>query len=120
MDTFERRVPQFTAVLGVVVHGGIVRRRCGPVAERAGGYSAALRAAQLGKRVGLVERDERIGGTCLLRGCIPAKALLQSAAVMDTVERAAEWGIKASGEPDWTAVKAFEDKIVKRGDHECG
>ena len=79
-----------------------------------GGYSAALRAAQLGKRVGLVERDERIGGTCLLRGCIPAKALLQSAAVMDTVERAAEWGIKASGEPDWTAVKAFEDKIVTK------
>lgn len=79
-----------------------------------GGYSAALRAAQLGKRVALVERDERLGGTCLLRGCIPAKALLQSAAVMDTVERAAEWGIKASGEPDWSAVRAFEDKIVTK------
>jgi dihydrolipoamide dehydrogenase len=79
-----------------------------------GGYSAALRAAQLGKRVALVERDERLGGTCLLRGCIPAKALLQSAAVMDTVERAAEWGIKASGEPDWSAVKAFEDRIVTK------
>jgi dihydrolipoamide dehydrogenase len=80
----------------------------------AGGYSAALRAAQLGKRVALVERDERLGGTCLLRGCIPAKALLQSASVMDTVERAAEWGIKASGEPDWSAVKAFEDRIVTK------
>ena len=79
-----------------------------------GGYSAALRAAQLGKRVALVERDERLGGTCLLRGCIPAKALLQSAAVMDTVDRAAEWGIKASGEPDWSAVKAFEDRIVTK------
>jgi dihydrolipoamide dehydrogenase len=79
-----------------------------------GGYSAALRAAQLGKRVALVERDDRLGGTCLLRGCIPAKALLQSAAVMDTVERAAEWGIKASGEPDWSAVKAFEERIVTK------
>jgi dihydrolipoamide dehydrogenase len=81
------------------------------------GYSAALRAAQLERNVVLVDRDERIGGTCLLRGCIPTKALLQSAAVMDTVNRAAEWGVKASGEPDWTAVKDFEaaivDKLVK-------
>ena len=79
-----------------------------------GGYSAALRAAQLGKRVAIVERDDRIGGTCLLRGCIPTKALLQSAAVMDTVNRAADWGIKASGEPDWSAVKAFEDAAVDK------
>ena len=79
-----------------------------------GGYSAALRASQLGKRVALIERDERLGGTCLLRGCIPTKALLQSAAVMETVERSAEWGITASGSPDWPAVKSFEDKIVDK------
>jgi dihydrolipoamide dehydrogenase len=79
-----------------------------------GGYSTALRAAQLGLRVALVERDDRIGGTCLLRGCIPTKALLRSAAVMDTVERASEWGIKAAGEPDWSAIKAFEDSIVDK------
>jgi dihydrolipoamide dehydrogenase len=79
-----------------------------------GGYSAALRLAQLGKRVALVERDERLGGTCLLRGCIPTKALLQSAAVMDTVNRSEEWGIKASGEPDWSAVVEFEDTIVTK------
>ena len=79
-----------------------------------GGYSTALRLAQLGKRVALVERDERLGGTCLLRGCIPTKALLQSAAVMDTVNRAQEWGIKASGDPDWSAVLAFEDEIVDK------
>ena len=79
-----------------------------------GGYSCALRAAQLGKRVALVERDERLGGTCLLRGCIPTKALLQSASVMDTVNRSEEWGIKASGEPDWTQVQAFETKIVDK------
>jgi dihydrolipoamide dehydrogenase len=79
-----------------------------------GGYSCAFRAAQLGKRVGLVERDERIGGTCLLRGCIPTKALLQSAAVMDAVTRSSEWGISASGEPDWAAIQAFESKIVDK------
>jgi dihydrolipoamide dehydrogenase len=78
------------------------------------GYSAALRAAQLGLRVALVERDDRLGGTCLLRGCIPTKALLQSAAVMDAVNRSDEWGIKASGEPDWSAVKAFEDAVVDK------
>jgi dihydrolipoamide dehydrogenase len=79
-----------------------------------GGYSTALRAAQLGRRVAILERDDRLGGTCLLRGCIPTKALLQSAAVMDTVNRAEEWGIKASGDPDWSAVRAFEDKIVDK------
>ena len=79
-----------------------------------GGYSCALRAAELGKRVALVERDERLGGTCLLRGCIPTKALLQSAAVMDAVNRSEEWGIKASGEPDWTQVQAFETRVVDK------
>lgn len=78
------------------------------------GYSAALRAAQLGRRVALVERDDRLGGTCLLRGCIPTKALLQSAAVMDAINRSDEWGIKASGEPDWSAVKTFEDAVVDK------
>ena len=78
------------------------------------GYSAALRAAQLGLRICLIERDDRLGGTCLLRGCIPTKALLQSASVMDAVNRSDEWGIKASGEPDWSAVKAFEEAVVDK------
>jgi dihydrolipoamide dehydrogenase len=79
-----------------------------------GGYSCALRLAQLGKRVALVERDDRLGGTCLLRGCIPTKALLQSAAVMDTVNRSEDWGIKASGEPDWSQIQTFENKVVDK------
>ncbi|HXF37801.1 MAG TPA: dihydrolipoyl dehydrogenase [Actinomycetota bacterium] len=79
-----------------------------------GGYSAALRAAQLGKRVALVERDDRLGGTCLLRGCIPTKALLRSAEVLDTVRRAEEWGIRATGEPDREAIGAFRDRIVDK------
>ena len=79
-----------------------------------GGYATALRAAQLGLRVALVERDDRLGGTCLIRGCIPTKALLQSAAVLDTVNRASEWGIKAAGEADWSAIRRFEDAIVEK------
>jgi dihydrolipoamide dehydrogenase len=79
-----------------------------------GGYSTALRAAQLGKRVVLIERDGRLGGTCLLRGCIPTKALLRSAEIMDHVNQADRWGIKASGEPDWDAVLAFKVKVVDK------
>jgi dihydrolipoamide dehydrogenase len=79
-----------------------------------GGYSCALRAAQLGKQVILVERDERVGGTCLLRGCIPTKAVLESASVMDHVNRSEEWGIKATGEPDLAGIKDFQTKIVDK------
>src|SRR5207245_8189786 len=79
-----------------------------------GGYAVALRAAELGKKVALVERDERLGGTCLLRGCIPSKALLESASVMDHVNRSEEWGIKASGEPDWPKVLETKAHIVDK------
>src|SRR5438105_10351112 len=79
-----------------------------------GGYSCALRAASLGKKVAMIERDDRLGGTCLLRGCIPTKALLQSAAVMDAVNRSDEWGITASGEVDWDGVLAFQRKTVDK------
>ena len=79
-----------------------------------GGYACALRAAELGKRVAIVERDDRLGGTCLLRGCIPSKALLESAAVMDRINRSEEWGIKASGEVDWPQVLEAERHIVEK------
>src|SRR2546421_10649636 len=79
-----------------------------------GGYSCAIRAATLGKKVALVEKDDRLGGTCLLRGCIPTKALLQSAAVMDSVNRSSEWGIEASGGPDGPGGLAFKTKMVDK------
>lgn len=79
-----------------------------------GGYATALRAAVLGKRVAIVERDDRLGGTCLLRGCIPSKALLESASVMDHINRSEEWGIKASGEVDWAKVLESEQHIVEK------
>jgi dihydrolipoamide dehydrogenase len=79
-----------------------------------GGYAAALRAAELGKRVAIVERDVRLGGTCLLRGCIPSKALLESASVMDHINRSEEWGIVASGQVDWSKVVESEEHIVEK------
>ncbi|MEX0832992.1 MAG: dihydrolipoyl dehydrogenase [Actinomycetota bacterium] len=79
-----------------------------------GGYACAIRAAELGKRVALIEKDPRLGGTCLLRGCIPTKALLRSAEVLDDVRRSEEWGVKASGEPDWEGIRAYQSKIVDK------
>ena len=72
-----------------------------------GGYVAAIRASQLGKKVGVVEKSE-IGGTCLNWGCIPTKALLKSAAVYTYMQHAENYGIKLEGEvhPDMEAVVA--------------
>lgn len=60
-----------------------------------GGYAAALRAAELGKQVALIEKD-KLGGTCLHKGCIPTKALLHSAEVVETVKNAGSYGVTAS------------------------
>jgi dihydrolipoamide dehydrogenase len=78
-----------------------------------GGYSTALRAAGLGLSVALVERD-KVGGTCLHRGCIPTKALLHVAELMDGIHEAAErWGIKASVDGvDYSATVANRDDVV--------
>ncbi|WP_179032792.1 dihydrolipoyl dehydrogenase [Paenibacillus kribbensis] len=61
-----------------------------------GGYVAAIRAAQLGKEVVIIEQD-KLGGTCLHRGCIPSKALLRSAEVYATIKESAQYGIETSG-----------------------
>jgi dihydrolipoamide dehydrogenase len=79
-----------------------------------GGYSTALRAAQLGLSTAIVEKDDRLGGTCLLRGCIPTKALLQSAAILDDINRSETFGIKASGEADWPGIQAYKEKVVDK------
>ena len=80
-----------------------------------GGYAAAFRAAQLGLKVALVDED-KIGGTCLHRGCIPTKALLESAAFADQVRHAADFGLTLPGEPgiDYAAMAARRDAVVKR------
>jgi dihydrolipoamide dehydrogenase len=79
-----------------------------------GGYACALRAAELGLRVGLVEED-LLGGTCLHRGCIPTKALLHAGEVADAVRDAGQFGIAASMDGvDLPAVNAYKDAVVGR------
>ena len=79
------------------------------------GYSAAFRAAGLGLSVALVERD-KVGGTCLHRGCIPTKALLHAAEFVDEIRNAGEFGILVESEPqvDWGKVLNFKDSVVGR------
>lgn len=79
-----------------------------------GGYAAALRSAQLGKSVALIEKD-KLGGTCLHRGCIPTKALLHSAEIADNVKDAAHYGVQATfGAIDMPAVNNYRDSIVDK------
>jgi dihydrolipoamide dehydrogenase len=76
------------------------------------GYACALRAAELGLSVSLIERD-KVGGTCLHRGCIPTKALLHSAEIVDNIRSAGDFGILA-GEPavDWGKVLGYQGSVV--------
>lgn len=80
-----------------------------------GGYSAAFRAGQLGLKVALVDEGPRIGGTCLLRGCIPTKAMLESADLVDKVRHAGDFGITV-GETgvDYAVIAKRRDQIVDR------
>ena len=80
-----------------------------------GGYTAAFRAAQLGLRVALVDED-KIGGTCLHRGCIPTKALLESAEVMNRAHHLKDYGVVFAGEPtvDYAQMAVRRDQVVKR------
>jgi dihydrolipoyl dehydrogenase len=82
-----------------------------------GGYVAAIRAAQLGLKTAVVERQPALGGTCLIWGCIPTKALLEHAHALKIAQAAAEWGITfgpADVKPgiDLARVHARKNKIV--------
>src|SRR2546428_12485229 len=83
-----------------------------------GGYVAAIRAAQLGLKVAVVEKQRALGGTCLLWGCIPTKALLEHAHALKIVRQAKEWGVTIPGGDlsaigiDMAQVQARKDKIV--------
>lgn len=79
-----------------------------------GGYAAALRAAELGKTVALIEKD-KVGGTCLHRGCIPTKALLHAAEVADHVREAESVGVNAVFEGvNASGVRAYRENIVAK------
>jgi dihydrolipoamide dehydrogenase len=85
-----------------------------------GGYVAAIRAAQLGLKTAVVEKQKALGGTCLLWGCIPTKALLEHAHALKVVQQAKEWGVTLSaggaGAPavsiDMNQVQTRKDRIV--------
>lgn len=76
-----------------------------------GGYYAAFRAKQLGLNVAVVEKD-KVGGVCLHRGCIPTKAFLKSASVLDTVKRAAEFGTEIEGEIKFNYETALKRSLA--------
>src|SRR5438270_4732539 len=85
---------------------------CIVIGSGPGGYVAAIRAAQLGKKTAVIERD-RVGGRCLNYACIPAKALLRSADLLSEIRDAEEFGLKVSGvEVVYAAVQARRDKVV--------
>src|SRR5258706_668155 len=86
-----------------------------------GGYVAAIRAAQLGLTVAVVEKQKALGGTCILWGCIPTKALLEHAHALKIVQNAKDWGVTIGGTAsgsasvgiDMNQVQARKDRIVK-------
>ena len=90
-------------------HFDIVILGAGP-----GGYVAALKAAQMGASVAIVEQGH-IGGTCLNVGCIPSKALLASAELIHSIQGAGSMGVKVAGEVtfDWPAIQARKDKVLQ-------
>ena len=92
-------------IYDVVVVGG------GPA-----GYTAAIRGAEFGLKIALVEATPKLGGTCLHVGCIPTKALLYNAEVWEHVKRAAEFGVMGLGTPtlDWAAVLKRKNAIIAK------
>jgi dihydrolipoamide dehydrogenase len=93
------RVPEFDLV---IIGGG------------SGGYACALRSAQLGKSVALIEAD-KVGGTCLHRGCIPTKALLHSAEIADGAREGTKFGVKSSFDGiDMVGVNSYKDGVISR------
>jgi len=107
--------PMSLPIPGAVAYAGKVDVECRMLVLGAGpgGYSAAFRAADLGMKTVLVERYPALGGVCLNVGCIPSKALLHIAAVMDETKTLAEHGI-AFGAPkvDLAALRGWKNKVV--------
>lgn len=81
-----------------------------------GGYVAAIRAGQLGLKAAVIEKDSRYGGTCLLRGCIPTKALLRDAHLFQEIKRAKQQGLFKTGdvEIDWAKIQDRKNDVVDK------
>src|SRR5436190_20568655 len=80
-----------------------------------GGYVAGIRAGQLGLKVAVVEKDPFLGGTCLHRGCIPTKSLLENADIWAKIQKAKEFGITVGdAKLDFTAVQPRKQGVVEQ------
>src|SRR5438093_4332568 len=81
-----------------------------------GGYVAAIRSGQLGLKTAIIEKDTMLGGTCVLRGCIPTKALLRDAHLFQEVKKAAQQGLFKTGEfeADFTKIQDRKNDIVDK------
>src|SRR5215467_11792339 len=81
-----------------------------------GGYVAAIRAGQLGLKTAVVEKDTRYGGTCLLRGCIPTKALLRDAHLLQEIKKASQQGLFKTGEIgiDFSKIQERKSDVVDK------
>src|SRR3982751_6513402 len=79
-----------------------------------GGYVAALYAALKGAKVALIEKDKRLGGTCLLRGCIPSKAMVKTAELMLEMRHPDKYGLDLSGDVriNWESTVRRKDRVV--------
>jgi dihydrolipoamide dehydrogenase len=113
LESSETKKPEAPAAPAAVATKGDLDCDVVVIGAGPGGYSAAFRAADLGLRTVLVERYATLGGVCLNVGCIPSKALLHTAAVIDAARALAEHGV-AFGEPklDLAKLRSFKDKVV--------
>jgi dihydrolipoamide dehydrogenase len=107
--------PQAVAATGTASGAGDVHAEVVVLGSGPGGYTAAFRAADLGKKVVLIEKDSSLGGVCLNVGCIPSKALLHSAKVITEAEEMAEHGISFSKpEVDLDKLRGWKESVVKQ------
>ncbi|GHF03208.1 dihydrolipoyl dehydrogenase [Aliiroseovarius zhejiangensis] len=114
-DTAPAQAPAAVAATGTAtgqgdIHGEVVVLGSGP-----GGYTAAFRAADLGKKVVLIEKDSNLGGVCLNVGCIPSKALLHAAKVISEADEMGEHGIKfAKPKVDLKKLRSWKESVVNQ------
>ncbi|MDA5556149.1 dihydrolipoyl dehydrogenase [Shimia sp. MMG029] len=107
--------PQAVAATGTATGAGDVHAEVVVLGSGPGGYTAAFRAADLGKKVVLIEKDSSLGGVCLNVGCIPSKALLHSAKVITEAEEMADHGISfTKPEIDLDKLRGWKESVVNQ------
>lgn len=107
--------PQAVAATGTATGAGDIHAEVVVLGSGPGGYTAAFRAADLGKKVVLIEKDASLGGVCLNVGCIPSKALLHAAKVMTEAEDMAHHGITfAKPQVDLDALRGWKESVINQ------